>query len=431
MKKITSFIMAIIIVILMFALVACNDKEKDATQGTAELVETVAEKTPLEAYKLAYDKINLMTEYELEIETKYVLNYSGQTQTSVMNQVYRTDGNTAYCNTAYNGQTDNEYWYTGEILYTNSQTAKQKNEITKDEYSLNYAVKGSDVIFAINDSAFSGKKFEKKDGAYYVSVEITPQEYYTFSGLTIDKNAICKIGFDDKCEIVSFAVEAAYTEQGMIVNVTRTINFKKFSDIAAVSSPSDADSYKTAVTEESLDKSVIESADKVTVTDEKTNLVMIDVADYGKIIVRLYPEVAPKTVENFKNLVAQKYYDGVIFHRVIEGFMIQGGDGENGDGTGGSDTTIKGEFNSNGFTNNLTHKRGVISMARTNDPDSASSQFFIVHKDSAHLDGQYASFGYVVCGMDVVDEIAEVRTDSNDKPTTEVKMNSIRFVKVN
>ena len=143
----------------------------------------------------------------------------------------------------------------------------------------------------------------------------------------------------------------------------------------------------------------------------------------------LYPDVAPITVDNFVKLCTEKFYDGIIFHRVIEGFMIQGGDPD-GDGSGGSKDTIKGEFNSNGFANNLIHKRGVVSMARTNDPDSASSQFFIVHKDYPSLNGKYASFGYVVYGMDVVDDIAEMRTNSNDRPVLDVVMTSVRFAKV-
>lgn len=144
------------------------------------------------------------------------------------------------------------------------------------------------------------------------------------------------------------------------------------------------------------------------------NTAVIDVKDYGKITIELKPEIAPITVENFKKLVSEHFYDGLTFHRIMEGFMIQGGD-PLGNGTGGSDETIKGEFSQNGFENKLSHTRGVISMARSIDPDSASSQFFIVHQDSTFLDGQYAAFGVVTDGMDVVDKIAEDAkpTDSN------------------
>lgn len=129
----------------------------------------------------------------------------------------------------------------------------------------------------------------------------------------------------------------------------------------------------------------------------------------------LYPEIAPNTVNNFISLVKSGFYDGVIFHRVIPGFMIQGGD-PTGTGIGGPGYSIKGEFTSNGFKNDLKHSRGVLSMARTMAPNSAGSQFFVMHEDSPHLDGQYAAFGKLIEGEDVVDKICSVRTDYNDKP---------------
>lgn len=141
----------------------------------------------------------------------------------------------------------------------------------------------------------------------------------------------------------------------------------------------------------------------------------------------LYPDTAPITVRNFVDLIAQHFYDGIIFHRVIRDFMIQGGD-PTGTGTGGSGKPIKGEFKANGFDNDLKHERGVLSMARTMDPDSASSQFFIIHKDSPHLDGQYAAFGKIIKGIEVVDEIAETQTDFRDKPITEQKIRTIEII---
>ncbi|MCR5626831.1 MAG: peptidylprolyl isomerase [Lachnospiraceae bacterium] len=129
----------------------------------------------------------------------------------------------------------------------------------------------------------------------------------------------------------------------------------------------------------------------------------------------LYPEIAPNTVNNFISLINKKFYDGVIFHRVIKGFMLQGGDPE-GTGMGGPGYEIKGEFSNNGFKNDLKHTKGVLSMARTMIPDSAGSQFFIMHKNSPHLDGEYAAFGKVIEGLDIIDKIADVPTDFSDKP---------------
>ena len=155
--------------------------------------------------------------------------------------------------------------------------------------------------------------------------------------------------------------------------------------------------------------------------------ITITMEDGGVIRAELYPEVAPNTVKNFISLAKKGYYDGLIFHRVIKGFMIQGGC-PNGNGMGGPGYSIKGEFSQNGFQNDLKHTAGVLSMARSMMPNSAGSQFFIMHKDAPHLDGQYAAFGKVVAGMEVVDKIASVRTDWNDKPTTPVKMKTVELI---
>ncbi len=144
-------------------------------------------------------------------------------------------------------------------------------------------------------------------------------------------------------------------------------------------------------------------------------VVTFEMADGGIVKAELYPEIAPNTVNNFVSLVKKGFYDGLIFHRVINGFMIQGGDPE-GTGMGGPDYGIKGEFSQNGFRNDLKHTEGVLSMARSMMPDSAGSQFFIMHKTSPHLDGAYAAFGKVTEGMDVVNAIAETATDYSDRP---------------
>jgi len=156
-------------------------------------------------------------------------------------------------------------------------------------------------------------------------------------------------------------------------------------------------------------------------------MVQIEMEDGGIIKIQLYPAVAPITCANFEKLVKEKFYDGIIFHRVINGFMIQGGD-PTGTGMGGSKETIKGEFKSNGVTNNLSHTRGTVSMARTQVKNSASSQFFICHEDATYLDGEYAAFGVVTEGMDVVDRIAAVDTDFRDKPIHEQKMKKVTLI---
>lgn len=156
----------------------------------------------------------------------------------------------------------------------------------------------------------------------------------------------------------------------------------------------------------------------------KNPIVKFEMNDGSIFEAELYPDIAPNTVNNFISLVKKDFYDGLIFHRVIKGFMIQGGDPQ-GTGMGGPGYSIKGEFSNNGFTNDLKHTPGVLSMARAMDPDSAGSQFFIMHETSPHLDGSYAAFGKVVNGLDVINTIADVRTDWNDRPMEDQIIKSV------
>ena len=160
---------------------------------------------------------------------------------------------------------------------------------------------------------------------------------------------------------------------------------------------------------------------------DPTHTATIEMNNGDIITLELYGGIAPITVDNFADLANEGFYDGLIFHRVIENFMIQGGDPQ-GTGAGGSGNTIKGEFSSNNVDNPISHERGVLSMARSNDKDSASSQFFIVHKDSKFLDGDYAAFGRVIDGMSTVDQIAAAQTNTSDKPINNQVIKSIRVV---
>lgn len=162
--------------------------------------------------------------------------------------------------------------------------------------------------------------------------------------------------------------------------------------------------------------------------DTPTDFVQIELENGGIIVIELYPDIAPITVENFKKLVGEHFYDGIIFHRVMQGFMVQGGDPE-GTGYGGSKETIVGEFGSNGISNPLRHERGVVSMARQlNDNNTASSQFFIMHETKSSLDGDYAAFGRVIAGMETVDWIAAQPVNGSNKPLDDITMKEVRFV---
>ena len=162
--------------------------------------------------------------------------------------------------------------------------------------------------------------------------------------------------------------------------------------------------------------------------NETNPQIEINMGDLGVIKLELFPSVAPITVQNFLDLIEATFYDGLIFHRVIKGFMVQGGD-PLGTGYGGSKANIKGEFKQNGVNNSLEHTRGVISMARSMNPNSASSQFFIMHKDGNFLDGAYAAFGAVINGIEIIDRIANVKTNPSDRPLENVTIKTIRRVR--
>lgn len=175
---------------------------------------------------------------------------------------------------------------------------------------------------------------------------------------------------------------------------------------------------------ETTDNTEQGSAEDYTAAITENPIVTITMENDEKIVIELEPKTAPNTVANFISLVEEGFYDGLIFHRVIPGFMVQGGDPD-GTGMGGPDYSIKGEFSSNGFENTLTHERGVLSMARTQQPDSAGSQFFIMVEAATHLDGDYASFGKVIEGMEVVDKIVAVERDGSDKPKEDQIMKTV------
>lgn len=251
---------------------------------------------------------------------------------------------------------------------------------------------------------------------------------------SVKKTSIKETKIETEIVEDEFYEESTYNKQifGITVGVlvVAVLTFLVVSCIA-----NKGDKYNYTVTKK-FDQTIYTIEDSSYVeSEEETDLVKIDIKDYGIMIAELYPDMAPITVKNFKKLVSEKFYDGLIFHRVIKGFMIQTGD-PTGTGMSGSEEYIKGEFSQNGVDNDLSHKRGVLSMARRGgQPDteetmnSASSQFFIVQTDYPSLDGKYAAFGYVIHGIELSDEIVSVKTDSNDRPLANIKINSIRFVK--
>lgn len=183
------------------------------------------------------------------------------------------------------------------------------------------------------------------------------------------------------------------------------------------SDPDEPEQPQPSENEEPVEESANQGVPEVPVEADDVPVVTMEMEDGGVVEMELYPDIAPVSVNNFVSLIEDGFYDGLTFHRIIEGFMIQGGDPV-GNGSGGPGYGIEGEFSANGVENDLSHERGVLSMARSQDPNSAGSQFFIMHDDGLNLDGSYAAFGKVTEGMDVVDEIANVETSSNDSPVS-------------
>lgn len=261
------------------------------------------------------------------------------------------------------------------------------------------------------------------NGSSGASTEDSPASSTTDSSAVskADSSASSKAESSAGSKADSSAVSKA--DSSAAVSKTESAAVSK-SDSSAVSK-ADSSSSQTAT------KAAESKADQSDVTPAGDIIAVIDVKDYGTIKVKLEPDAAPITVENFVSLAKKGFYDGLTFHRIMKGFMIQGGD-PLGNGTGGSGKTIKGEFSGNGVKNPLKHTRGVISMARSNDPNSASSQFFIMHQDASHLDGQYAAFGKVTEGMDVVDKIANdakpVDNNGTIPSSKQPVINSIKIV---
>ena len=436
MKKFLSIILALLLIIALASCTTGGDETQSSEteseymgdETVVETAETIAGKTPKELYTAALAKINAMTNFKLNIIDKTVTSYLGESYVDTYNNEYKTDGNAVYYTTQ-----DYKVWFVGETLYTENSISKEKVSVSATEFNTNLAIKKANLLFPITDYNFVNNNFVKNGDLYAFNFSITEEEYLQYTGIETNDSVDCSAVFNAQGEIVSFSCSSYYTAQsGIVVTMTTTYEFVAFDGVESFGAPADSEQFRTPVKTADIDMSLLDSEATVTESAEKTDYVKITVKDHGDIIVRLYPDVAPKTVENFKNLVANGFYNNLIFHRVIKEFVVQGGDPD-GDGTGGSDTTIVGEFASNGFTNNLQHKKGVLSMARlSNNMNSATSQFFIVHGEDAYmsLDSNYASFGYVVRGIEIVDAIANVETNASDKPVTDVVIESITFVTV-
>ena len=438
MKKILAFIMA---VVLVLSLVACgNGGDDNANKG----VELLAEKTPKELYAAAIDYIKSLTNYEIVIDSKYTTTVEGQTDTDSVHTLYKSTGDSFYY--LYQTETYEEYFiHDGTTLYRNVKNIAEKSDMPYDEFIKELgSVTESGILVELKEENFAEKLFIPDGEKYYLEFSISKEQYAEITELSIETPVDYKVYFDKDGNILSFERSMDYYySDAVLVKDEMNVCIQNVGTVEKISAPQNADEFAVRLKMEDLGLASIGNLNGFESSDEATNYVLLDikidgevkvgksetVTDYkGQILIKLFPEVAPLTVSNFQKLVGKSFYDGLTIHQVITDFIIQGGDPK-GDGTGGSGEKIFGEFTSNGFTNNLSHKRGIVSMAHSSDdPDSASSQFFICQAPVMSLDGNYAAFGCVIYGIEVVDVIAELETDGN-KPKQKVTIEKATFLK--
>ncbi len=424
--------------LVVLSLAACDAAKNDADavpteSGSAnvESIDTLAGKTPLEAYRAAQTYFETIDNYEMIMISDAHIVYGDSAMDAATKTVFKINGEQVYYSYAEDGDTLTEHRYVDNALFYSSTNTKEQREMTFEEYKDEFGMPtGDSILLPLPDEAFENLKFEVSDDGYLLNFEISEEDYLEYSRMEVSEPAHYVVYFDSNA-----AFKGVHTSMSQImfevvsVNSEIDVAINNVGTTAQISVPDDADQYRIPPEFLKIDMSDIDSLDGVALSGGPTDYVMMEIENFGTIVVRLFPDVAPKTVENFKRLVAEGFYDGLIFHRVIKDFMIQGGS-PTGEGTGVTEDKIVGEFSQNGITNNLLHKRGVVSMARSNDFDSASCQFFIMHRDAEHLNGSYAAFGYVIYGMDTVDAIAELDTDANNKPVNDVVISSVRFVTV-
>jgi peptidyl-prolyl cis-trans isomerase B (cyclophilin B) len=274
------------------------------------------------------------------------------------------------------------------------------------------------TMLTLKSEAFSGTSFTKKDELYYLNITMTPEEFASYANGSVNGNVEYEVVFKSDGNVVAIAMYSEYLASGGTV-----VKTEKMYDFLRLGSSGDIKLPEV----ECLDMRAIENIDCLTESAVATDYILLDVKDRGKILIKLFENIAPESVANFKKLVGEGFYDGTVFHRIIEGFMIQGG-GFTVDMEYKESQSVKGEFYANGFDNKLSHNRGIVSMARAASYNSGAAQFFIMQAARPSLNGNYAAFGCVIYGMDVVDKIAAVETDNSDKPIENIVINSAKFV---
>ena len=470
----------ILLVLVLFTAVTCAFS-KVGQIGKIPGEEKLGGKTPKEIYNEAIDYIKGLKNYEIVIDGSYKYTYfeagetdeEGATKESTKptvseektSMVYKGADKTfsyVYKREGY----EERLIYDGTSVYQLFNNVREQKKMSYDEFIKKYGsfVEGG-ILIGLMDSNFDKVRFVPAGEFFVLNFTITAEEYAELAGGEVNGNVDYKVYFDANGTIVKFerSMEYYYYETILVEDVM-TASFKNIGKTAKITAPSDAKNYAIRPLAEEIDTSSVNSLDGFKESDLETEYALItfkiepnatkedestetenetatateaatdakEVEPYeGKVLIRLYPEVAPETVANFQRLIGQSTYKGLVVNSIIEDFAIQIGEPITDEEENTNDNVfdyIFGEFASNGFTNNLTHKRGVVSMLRGEDPNSATYDFFICAKDAAELDGYYASFGCVIYGFETIDKIADLEVDGDYIPTATVTITDTRFL---
>ena len=469
----------IVLLLVIFTVVTCNFSNIGKVGETG--FEKLANKTPKEIYANSIAYIKGLTNYEIVMKGSYKYTYYefDETGAPVGDPIVQEESQTS----VYKG-TDNTFSYTysgdgyeehliydGTTVYQQLNGVKEKKNLSYDEFIAEFGkFVENGILLEISESNFTDKKFIPEGDLFVLKLTITPEEYATVVGGTVEKPVDYKVYFDANGTIKKFerSLEYYYYENGLMQD-KMVASFENIGKTAKATAPANVDSYAVRPLASEIDKTSVDNLDAFETADKETDYALItfkvepkvDESEAeaetetqtdtqtetenetetetetesfepfeGSILIRLYPKVAPQTVANFQRLLGTATYKGLGVSSIIQDFALQISEPLDAE----TDTTenkfdyVFGEFAANAFTNNLSHKRGVVSMLRGEDPNSATYEFFICVDDAENLDGYYASFGYVVYGLDFLDKIAAIETDEKDVPKATITITDTRFL---
>ena len=448
MKKFISFLLA---VILTFSLFSCGGNEEESE------IKLLAGKTPAEVYAGAIQFIKSLTNYEIVLESVYKTTHNGVQEEEIATSIYKSSGDSFYYE--YKAPGEEEFFlHDGNKLYKNYNGEKEQIDISYAEFTTQWgSVIDNGMLIELPEEKLAKEIFIRDGDAYKLEIIISIDEYNELTGSSIIEPAVYEVWFDASGIVTGFSrvMKYFYDEDATVVDEI-TVEIKNIGIVEKISAPADVDSYRIPVKAEDIDLSSITDISKFIPCEEATDYVMLTFKTDAKVtlsedntadgyeatlLIRLFPNVAPRTVAAFKSLVSKSFYNGNIIDYIANvansysvmqfGPKEESAEGEATETEKNEELYVYGEFYENGFTNNLSHKKGVLSAMRTNGYETIMSYLFMCRTDSPDIDGNYAPFGYIVYGIDQLDILASVELDSEGKPTTDIVLTSISFVKEN